>query len=550
VEELTTKHPLVREERPTARPAAGTAAPPGDGHYAARILAVLAEDASRPVIRWRGAVIPAGELRAAVLRVAAALRGLGVDTGGTVAILTGVNSPWMLACRYAVHLLGGTVVYVSGANHGTTTHGLSTRTRARMVRESGASVLVFDEENGAEAEAIGALATGGPGLCRLGAPVSGPVHAGGRAVAELPGEVVPRTPGRAMVIYTSGSTGRPKGVCKPFAAWNRIVMAEGATASPKAFLAVSAVSHTGGLLVDTAIASGGSVLLRTEFAPGPFLADIAEYRITDTLIGVPQFYELVNHPDVHTTDLSSLRRLLYVGCPASPERVREAVRIFPGVLAHSYGTTETGRIAMLTAADHDDPALLDSVGRPMPDLQVVVRDPETGAELPRGQVGEVVVRGPYNMEGYAGDPELTARVLRDGWVHTRDFGRIDDDGYLRLSGRMNDVAKVHDTKVHPSEVEKVLVGHRGVVDAHVYAHRRPDLIEELHAAVVLRADDPPSFEALREHVGRAMTPTHAPGRFVRWREFPVNSSGKVDRASVRERSLRAAAGGGDPLVGA
>lgn len=517
-------------------------------HYVGRILDLLAKDTERTVVRWHETEISAAELRTSVLRVAAALRELGVEAGTTVAILTEVNSPWMLVTRYAVHLLGSTVVYVSGANHGTTTYAPPTEVRARMLRETEASVLLFDSANREEAETLRGLATRELGLCGLGAPVSGPVSANGHPVTDPLADVTPRAPGRALAIYTSGSTGRPKGVFKPFAAWNNIVMREPVQESPKAFLAVSAVSHTGGLLVDIAIASGGSVVLRTEFEPGSFLRDIARHRITDTLIGVPQFYLLVNHPDVHTTDLSSLRRFLYVGCPASPELVKEAVRIFPPVLHHTYGTTETGNIAILTAADHEVAARLDSVGRPRPEIEIAIRDPETGRDLPVGEVGEVVVRGAYNMEGYVEDPGLTEKVLRDGWVHTRDFGRLDEEGYLRLSGRMNDVAKVHDTRVHPAEVEKVLVGHKDVVDAYVYACRRSDLIEELHAAVVLKEDAPPSFAELRAHVGRAMTPTHAPAVFVRWREFPINTNGKVNRPLVREHSPRTETEGKDPLA--
>lgn len=530
------------------------------GHYVARILDQLALDDDRPVIRWQDTVVPAAELRSALIRVATALRRLDVGSDDTVAVLTSVNSPWMLATRYAVHLVGATVVYVSGSNHGTTTHGLTRQTRARMVHETGASVLLFDEENAAEADGIRTLLASRSELrlCSLGTPLSGRVSIDGSPIAEptaadtdtatdsAAADLTPHTPTRAMVIYTSGSTGRPKGVVKPFVAWNNVVLNEATFTSAKTFLAVSAVSHTGGLLTDMAIASGGSALLRTAFEPAAFLRDIAEYRVTDTLIGVPLLYQLTNHPDAPTTDLSSLRRLLYIGCAASPERVREAVKVFPGVLHHSYGTTETGQIAMLTAADHDVAELLDTVGRPRTDLTVAVRDPRTGRGLPAGQLGEVVVRGANNMLGYAADPDLTARVLRDGWVHTGDLGRIGDNGYLRLFGRMDDVVKVHDTRVHPIEVEKVLAGHPGVADACVWGRQGPDLLGELHAAVVLREDDPPAREALREHVAALMTPTHVPATLTRWRAFPINANGKVDRVLVREQSSHPEAGRDEP----
>ncbi|WP_284749937.1 class I adenylate-forming enzyme family protein [Amycolatopsis sp. RTGN1] len=513
--------------------------PAAPGHYVARILGELAGDGYRPVLRWRDETFTAAELRYAVLRVASALHEAGAGPGDTVAILTAVNSPWMLVARYATHLLGAVVVHISGANHGTVTHELPVAARARMIRETGASFVVFDDANAERVGKIAALLPEQPHLCGVGRPIRDTVTVDGRPLGHYRMEFEPQAPECSTVIYTSGSTGRPKGVYKPFAAWNDLVLA-GAD-EPKHFLVVSAASHTGGVLADVAIASGGSVLLRERFEPEPFLRDIEKYRITDTFIGVPLLYELAGHPAARSADLSSLRGLLYGGCPASPERVEQALAVFPGVLHYAYGTTEAGPIAMLPADGHGDPALRTTVGRPRPDIAVVIRDPETGREVPVGDVGEVTVRSPYGMRGYAADPELTEAVLRDGWVRTGDYGSFDDAGYLRLFGRMNDVVKVHDTKIAPTEVEKVLVGHPGVVDACVYGHRRADLVEELHAGVVLAADRPPGFDALRDHVSRHMTPTHAPVRFVRWRRFPVSTAGKVDRVAVRRANALVAA---------
>ncbi|MEU0533915.1 class I adenylate-forming enzyme family protein [Amycolatopsis tolypomycina] len=505
--------------------------PPAAGHYVARILGALAADSYRPVVRWRDETFTADELRYAVLRVASALHEAGAGPGDTVAILTAVNSPWMLVARYAAHLLGATVVHISGANHGTVTHELPVAARARMIRETGASFVVFDDANAERIRKIADLLTEAPHLCGVGRPIRDTVTVDGRPLGHVRLDFEPRVPECSTVIYTSGSTGRPKGVFKPFAAWNDLVLS-GAD-EPKHFLVVSAASHTGGVLADMAIASGGSVLLRERFEPESFLRDIEKWRITDTFIGVPLLYELACHPAARSADLSSLRSLLYGGCPASPERVEQALAVFPGVLHYAYGTTEAGPIAMLTADGHREPALRTTVGRPRPDITVVIRDPATGRAVPAGEIGEVTVRSPYAMQGYAADPELTDAVLRDGWVHTGDYGSFDAGGYLRLFGRMHDVVKVHDTKVAPTEVEKVLVGHPGVVDACVYGHRRADLVEELHAGVVLAADGPPGFAALREHVARHMTPTHAPVKFVRWRRFPVSTAGKVDRVAVR-----------------
>lgn len=519
----------------------------GSEHYVTRILDEASRDGARPVIQWRDTVITGTEFHRSVRQVATALREAGVARDHAVAILTQVNSPWMLIARYAAHLLGASVVYITGANHGTTTHDLPVTTRVRMLRETGASVLVFDEHNAQLAETIHDMAPDKLALVGLGHPPSGTVTADGRPVEDVSVEFAPQLPELAMVLYTSGSTGQPKGVCKLFRSWNATVLGLAMPPAPT-YLALTAVSHTVGIVVDIALAAGGSVLLREKFEPADILRDVATHRVTDTFMGVPQLYTILSHPDVRTADLSSLRHLVYVGCAASPERMQEAVTVFPGVLAHTYGTTETGRITTLREDDHDHPELLATVGRTLPGVTIAIRDPKTGRDLPVNQIGEVVVHSPNTMAGYAADPEGTARVLRDGWAHTGDYGSVDERGYVRLFGRMDEMVKVQDTRISPTEVEKVLVGCPGVVDACVYGHRRPDLIEELHAAVVLSSDGAPSFSALRDHVAQAMTPTHAPSRFVRWPQFPINTTGKVDRLRIREVSAEARGEGPDVLV--
>ncbi|MFI0716537.1 class I adenylate-forming enzyme family protein [Streptomyces inhibens] len=519
----------------------------GSEHYVSRILGEATRDGARPVIRWRDTVITGTEFHQSVLRVATALREAGVAHNHAVAILTEVNSPWMLVVRHAAHLLGASVVYITGANHGTVTHDLPVTTRARMLREAGASVLVFDERNAQLAETVHEMVPDKLVLCGLGHPASGTVTVDGRPVEDVSAEFEPQAPELSMVLYTSGTTGQPKGVCRLFGSWNAAVLGGGTHPRP-AYLAMTAVSQTVGVLVDTVLAAGGCVLLREKFDPADFLRDVAMHRITQTVMGVAQLYAILNHPDVRTADLSSLRHLLYLGSPASPERLQEAATVLPGVLAQSYGSTEAGRITVLRAADHDRPELLATVGQTMPGVTIAIRDPETGRDLPVNQIGEVVVRSPEAMGGYVADPEHTARVVRDGWLHTGDFGSVDEHGYLRLFGRMHDVVKVQDTRVSPTEVEKVLVGCPGVVDACVYGHRRSDLIEELHAAVVLSTEGAPSFAALRDHVAQAMTPTHAPTRFVRWRQFPINNTGKMDRLRIREVSAEARGENPDVLV--
>ncbi|MDT0400086.1 AMP-binding protein, partial [Streptomyces edwardsiae] len=145
----------------------------------------------------------------------------------------------------------------------------------------------------------------------------------------------------------------------------------------------------------------------------------------------------------------------YVGSPASPERLGEAVKVFGDVLIQVYATSEAGFVSMLSPAEHLDPRLRVTVGRPMPDW-VRITDPEDHRGLPPGKTGEVCVRSPFTMSEYVAEPELTARTVRDGWVHTGDLGFVDGDGYLHLRGRIGEVIKTNGIKIHPVTVENAL----------------------------------------------------------------------------------------------
>ena len=509
-------------------------------HYVTRILDTLAGRGDEPVLWWRGDPVTGTAFRTAVTSAAAGLRELGVGAGDTVAILTQGNSPSTLTARYAAHLLGASVVHIRGANPGTSGPDLTIETQSRMLRETAASVIAFDAERAERATALRDLLPGPLRLGSFGPPVPGAVpldQPAGAAVTPGP----PQRPERANVTYTSGSTGRPKGVCLRFDAWNSTVL-WGASAVPGGasirFLAVSPLSHSVGLVVDIMIAAGGTIVLHDGFDAGEVLRTVARFRITGTMIGVPQLYALLDHPAVASTDVTSLQQLMYVGCPASPARLRQALPIFGAALVQNYGTTEGGRITLLSPSDHQRPELLTTVGRPSPDVAIRICDPETGAEVADGGIGEVCIRSTNMMSGYVDDPELTARVLRDGWLHTGDLGRLDDESYLRLFGRIGDVIKAGDVKVYPADVENVLCAHPDVVDACVYAHRDADSLEHVHAAVVLRPYGPADFATLREHVAKSMSPRHAPVKFVRWEKLPLGSSGKVDRHRVRQLGER------------
>lgn len=515
--------------------------PHSSEHYVSGILTTLAKRGDDPVLWWQDAPVPAVSFGKSIVHAAHAMRTLGVGTGSTVAVLTW-NSPKALTARYAAHLLGATVVYISGASPGRA-QPLSTQTQVRILLETFASVLVFDADHAQDAQAINDHLAGGLKLAGFGVSEPGVADLDREPEAGS-AELSATRPELAAVMYTSGSTGRPKGVCLRFDPWSDSVFSFAAAVPDGAvptFLVVTPLSHSVGLIADMAILAGGSLVLHEQFDPGEVLRAIERYRITGTFIGVPHLYALLDHPDLGTTDVSSLSQLVYLGCPASPARLKQALPVFGKALIQNYGTTEAGLITLLSPEDHKRPELLSTVGRPTPNTAVMICDPESGLEAGDDEIGEVWVRTPNMMTAYVDDPQLTAYAMRDGWLRTGDLGSLDADGYLRLFGRIGEMIKALDTKVYPAEVEKVLISHPDVVDACVYGQRDADNLEQVHAVVALRPGAAEDFQSLREHVSSRMTPTHAPVRFVRWSELPIGQRGKVDRQRVQQLAARLAA---------
>lgn len=499
---------------------------PTVAHYVPALLAALGDRGDGAVLHWRGEPVTGHEVARSVHDVSRRLRQLGVTPGATVGVLTTANSPLTLTIRYAAHLVGATVAHVRSTSPGRLDPLLPVATQAAMLREVGAGVLLVDA---AHATAGHAIATELPGTT-----VVAVAECGAGVTAAFDG--APGFPDCAAVIYTSGSTGRPKGVRKSFQSWNRAVLAAYAArqaVEPVTFLAITPASQSIGLMLDVHLAQGGQVLLHEHFDPAEALHAITTARVTHTFMAVSQLYALTELAAHTGADVSSLRRLSYGGSPSSPKRLAEAVEVFGTALAQSYGTTESGRITELAWPDHGKPELLDTAGRPFPEVELDVRDPETGRSLPAGHTGEVVLRSPNVMTGYTGDPARTNDVLRAGWLHTGDLGNLDEQGYLRLVGRLGDVVKTGDTKVHPAAVEQVLMSRSDVVHAAVYGVRDADGLEHVHAAVVLRDGTPDVLDELRAHVGAALTPQHVPAHIIRLEEMPLTESGKADRRRLK-----------------
>lgn len=504
--------------------------PADTGQYVTAILDNLNTRPDQTALRWRGRTVTAAELHRAVTDAAEGLRGLGVGPGTAVGLLTEPNGPLGLIGRYAANLLGATVLYVRSTNPGPDSPELPAADQAEILRAARADLLLVDAANAPRGREVAALLEGAVAVAAL--DEAGHVDSVVEAAAGQREEAA--VPGGAVVIFTSGSSGRPKGVVKSFTAWNGAVLSAYPYFPAQTFLVITPVGHAVGPLLDIVLAAGGALVLHQRFDAGETLRAVAEEGINSVYMATPQLYALLDHPDLATTDLSTLRQVTYGGCPASPRRLAQALESpFRDVLVQTYGTSEAGSIALLGSPEHHKPELLPSVGRPFPGVEVRILDPETAEELPAGETGEVVMRSAHVMSGYLADPELTARTVRGGWLHTGDLGYTGEDGHLFLVGRISDVIKSRSERIHPAAVEKALTAHPAVVDASVYGVTDEDGLEFVHAAVVLAPGESVGAGRLREHVGALLSPLHAPVRIVAHEALPLGESGKLDRALIR-----------------
>ncbi|MET3987895.1 AMP-binding protein [Streptomyces sp. PvR034] len=506
--------------------------------YVEDILDVLDADPGREALTHQERRISAGELRALVHRLAHALAALGAARGMTVALLAG-NRPETLAVRYAAHLLGCRVTHLYSK--------LSADVQSVVVEDVETRILITDldhHERAAELAARGGVETV---LCLGPAPTG--VDLLGLAALEsdepLAGRAEPDD--IATIRHTGGTTGHPKGICLSQASLSAIGPAHPTDAHAPAgripimadvprLLVATTLAHLGGTLADLALRTGGSVVLQTHFDAAQVLDAIERERVTDLFLLPPLLYELTDEAEAHPRDTSGLRSLVYGGCQSSPVRLARAVEVFGPVLVQFYGQNEAGGISVLPADAHDpaEPARMRTAGRPLPGVEVTVRA-EDGSTRPPGALGEICVRTGTMMRGYWKQPELTAEVLRDGWLHTGDLGFLDEEGYLTIVDRLKDMIVVVGGHVYTADLEDVLNAHPEVRASAVLGVRDGDRMEQVCAAVV--PADPAHAEPgrLADWVESRLGAMYRPRRIVFTEAIPLTDAGKPDKKLLRHR---------------
>lgn len=348
----------------------------------------------------------------------------------------------------------------------------------------------------------------------------------------------------AQIQYTSGTTGFPKGALLHHRGLvnNANLCARRLGAVPgDVWLNPMPLFHTAGCVLLTLgpTMTGGAHVLPPGFDPALIFALFEEERVTISG-GVPtMLIAFLEHPDLARRDHSTLRALICGGASVPADIVRRTEAAFGAPLLTVFGQTEAS--PLITQVSPDDTAELraTTVGRALPQTEVKIVDPATGATVPHGTIGEICARGYLVMRSYFDNLEATAAAVdAEGWLHTGDLATMDAEGYCRIEGRLKDMIIRGGENIYPAEIEAVLIAHPAVGDVSIVGIPDETWGEVVAAFVrpapgqTTTADD--LFDYCREHLAPYKTPRH--WRFVE--QFPQTPSGKIQKYVLREQFIR------------
>ncbi|WP_064577007.1 class I adenylate-forming enzyme family protein [Cupriavidus gilardii] len=480
-----------------------------------------------------------------VALAAAALKRHGIGSGDRVALLA-QNGDGLIAMLLACWWRGAVACP------------LNTRWSAQELRHAigdcGARLLLPDRQLTAIGEELRDLATV--------VPIETFLADAEAAAGELEPLDDTRTGGDALaaILYTGGTTGRAKGVMLSHANFWAASIARAAelnNAPDSVSLLVAPLFHVAGLgrLIGQLIA-GGSCVTLPQFRADIVLSATETHRISDIIVVPTMLQSLLDHPGFDAARLQSLNRIAFGAAPMPPDLLARALEAWPNAeFFQAYGMTETAAAVCINPpANHRPGAGAErhrhSVGRAGLGAEIRVIDPQ-GNEVPRGTVGEIVVRGPMVMRGYWNQPDATAQALRDGWLHTGDGGWMDEDGYLFIADRLKDMIISGGENIYSAEVETALRGHPRVAQAAVIGVPDARWGERVHAVVVVedraslaQPDDAALSDELTQWCRERLAGYKCPRSFAYVDGLPLSAAGKVLKNELRRRYREEAGGRG------
>ncbi|MFD1204706.1 fatty acid--CoA ligase family protein [Sporosarcina contaminans] len=340
----------------------------------------------------------------------------------------------------------------------------------------------------------------------------------------------------AIILYTSGTTGHPKGAMlthKNLYSNARDVGDYLGFSENDRIVATLPVFHVFALtvVVNAPLLKGATVLLLPRFSPSEVFNTIKSEQAT-VFAGVPTMFNfLYQYPEGKTEDFDSIRLAISGGASLPVALLHNFEEKFNVRVSEGYGLSEASPVTCFNPLDRE--RVPGSIGTNIVNVENKVVD-EYGDEVPVGEVGELIVRGPNVMKGYYKMPEETAVAIRDGWLYTGDLARQDENGYFYIVDRKKDMIIVGGYNVYPREVEEVLFAHPDIVEAAVIGVPDPDFGEEVQAFVVLKKGAQLEEKALKEFCAKRLAKYKIPETIDFLDELPKNTTGKILRRSLKQ----------------
>jgi fatty-acyl-CoA synthase len=479
-------------------------------------------------------------------RVTGLARGLlaaGVATGDRVGIWAPNCAEWTLT-QYATARIGAILVNINPSYR---THELE-----YVLNQAGISFLVAASEfrSSNYARMIEEVRGECPGLRDVvligtgswDALVSRAEEVPAERVAQVQSGLHPDDP--INIQYTSGTTGFPKGATLS----HRNILNNGFfvgelcryTEQDRVCIPVPFYHCFGMVMGNLACTTHGAAMVipAAGFDPAATLQATQDERCT-SLYGVPtMFIAEWSLPDFERYDLSSVRTGIMAGSPCPAEMMKKLIASGIEEMTICYGMTETSPVSTQTRTDDSFERKVSTVGGVHPHLEIKVVDPLSGETLPRGQAGEFCTKGYSVMLGYWEQPDKTAEVLQDGWMHTGDIAVMDEHGYVQITGRIKDMVIRGGENIYPREIEEFLYTHPDVLDAQVVGVPDAKYGEELCAWIRMREGATPlTAEAVREFATGKLAHYKIPRYVHIVDEFPMTVTGKVRKVEMREKSV-------------
>jgi long-chain acyl-CoA synthetase len=502
------------------------------GNLAANLATTVERHGDNIALKLDETEIPYAALDAASARVAGLLRDRGLRTGARVGVML-PNVPQFAIIYYGVLRAGGVVIPMNPL--------LKRREVEFYLSDSEAELLfVWHEFSAAAVE--GAAAAGAAGV-EVVEVIPGAFERLLASVQPSEGVTDVGSDDTAVILYTSGTTGTPKGAELTHGNLGRNVDVSldlFTLDSESVVLGALPLFHAFGqtCALNASVAVGATLSLIPRFDPSKALEIIERDRVT-TFEGVPTMFSAMLHvPDGEPFDASSLRTCVSGGAAMPVEVMRSFEERLGCIVLEGYGLSETSPVASFNHPDRERKP--GSIGTPVDGVEMKVVD-DAGDQVPDGAVGEIVIRGHNVMKGYWKRPDATSEAIRDGWFHSGDIGRIDEDGYFFIVDRKKELIIRGGYNVYPREIEEVIYEHPAVREAAVIGIPHPELGEEVSAAVVLKPGSTATEAEIRDHVKSNVAAYKYPRHVWFLDELPKGATGKILKREIVPPSPRAEA---------